>query len=60
MGRHKMLRIEKGQDQTKVLPSDALYPTCGASASNAVVTGKMLDKESKCSVFKKSRSASAL
>jgi len=49
-----MLCIEKGQDRTKVLPSDALYPTCRASASNAVVTGRMLD-ESKCGVFKKSR-----
>jgi hypothetical protein len=49
-----MLCIKKGQDWTKVLPSDALYPTCRASASNAVVTGKMLDK-SKCGVFKKSR-----
>jgi hypothetical protein len=50
-----MLCIEKGQDRTKVLPSDALYPTCRASASNAVVTDRMLDEESKCSVFKKSR-----
>jgi hypothetical protein len=50
-----MLCIKKGQDQTKVLLSDALYPTCRASASNAVVTSKMLDEESKCSVFKKSR-----
>jgi len=49
-----MLCIEKGQDRTKVLPSDALYPTCRASASNAVVTSRMLD-ESKCGVFKKSR-----
>ena len=50
-----MLCIEKGQDRTKVLPSDALYPTCKASASNAVVTGRMLDEESKCDVFKTSR-----
>jgi hypothetical protein len=50
-----MLCIEKGQDRMKVLPSDALYPTCRASASNAVVTGRMLDEESKCSVFKKSK-----
>jgi hypothetical protein len=47
--------MKKGQDRTKVLPSDVLYPTCRANASNAVVTGKMLDEESKCSVFKKSR-----
>jgi hypothetical protein len=50
-----MLCIKKGQDRTKVLLSDALYPTCRASASNAVVTGRMLDEESKCSVFKTSR-----
>jgi hypothetical protein len=50
-----MLCIEKGQDRTMVLPSDALYLACRASASNAAVTGKMLDEESKCIVFKKSR-----
>ena len=50
-----MLCIAKGQDQTKVLLSNALYLTCRASASNAVVTDKMLNEESKCSVFKKSR-----
>jgi hypothetical protein len=47
--------MEKEQDQTKVLPSNALYLTCRASASNAVVTGRMLNEESKCSMFKKSR-----
>jgi hypothetical protein len=50
-----MLCIEKRQDQTKVLPSDALYLTCRASTLNAVVTGMMLDEESKCNVFKKSK-----
>jgi hypothetical protein len=50
-----MLCIEKGQDQTKVLPSDALYLTCRASALNTVVTGRMLDEESKRNVFKKSK-----
>jgi hypothetical protein len=54
-----MLCIEKGQDRTKVLPSDALYPTCRASASNVVATGRMLDEESKCSVFKKSKKVQA-
>jgi hypothetical protein len=53
--RTSQVRMEKGQDQTKVLPSDALYPTCRASALNAVVSGRMLDEESKCSVFKESR-----
>jgi hypothetical protein len=53
--RHKMLCIEKGRDRTKVLPSNALYPTCRASASNVVVTDRMLNEESKCSMFKKSR-----
>jgi hypothetical protein len=47
--------MEKGQDRTKVLPSNVLFLTCRASASNAVVTGRMLDEESKCGVFKKSR-----
>jgi hypothetical protein len=37
------------------LPSNALYLTYRASASNAVVTSRMLNKESKCSVFKKSK-----
>jgi hypothetical protein len=50
-----MLCIKKGQDRTKVLLSNALYPTCRVSASNAVVTNKMLDEESKCSMFKKSK-----
>jgi hypothetical protein len=50
-----MLCMEKVQDWTKVLPSDALYPTCRASTSNAVVTSKMLNEESKRSVSKKSR-----
>jgi hypothetical protein len=50
-----MLCIEKEQDRTKVLPSDALFLTCRASALNAVVTGRMLNEESKCGVFKKSR-----
>jgi hypothetical protein len=43
-----MLCIEKGQDRTKVLPSNALYPTRRASTSNAVVTGRMLDESKWC------------
>jgi hypothetical protein len=35
------------------LPSNALYPTYRASASNAVVTSGILNEESKCSVFKR-------
>jgi hypothetical protein len=42
-----MLCIKKEQDWTKVLLSNALYPTCKASVLNVVVTSRMLDKESK-------------
>jgi hypothetical protein len=50
-----MLCIKKGQDRTKVLLSNALYPTCKASVSNVVVASKMLNKKSKYGVFKTSR-----
>jgi hypothetical protein len=49
---YALYRERTGLD--KVLPSDALYPTCGESAL-IVVTSRMLNEESKCGVFKTSR-----